>query len=515
MHKEGGCNGDDSRDQFHPGDTGSHQALPVSHQLKLEAKSVGDDSQEAPQKVSGFVLLVIMLLSTTEGFNMGYLNGLMDIFREEGVSSDQIGLLTFINFPFLLCFLGGPIVDRYYSNKFGKRRTYLLPSKIVASLAYAGFSLYIDQAVADKQISLITWVLVAIGSIQFFDFNALLGLRYEVFGPKGSGMASFTLFAGILIGEFFGFTMFVLLNSKYFCQDLLGLKSERLFTHQMLLILYSVLSLIAGLLTLGVKEKPCHRNVASPNERSMNTYTMIRIMLCDPVVKRATLWVLYSGYALACIKASIPQMLIHKGMRREHIVIMDGLIVVPFMIFGNWLLNKYIVIGKIMRSCCILMILYLGSCFIDLANVLTFDSDSRYELGLALYLFSNMCTGFLPYMSYQIAFVNSISHPEHAASFATTMLGLMNFGKVIPITIAVSMLDFVPFTALFLILTISNMLILFLTYNNIVRQIDDATLDEYHAGIDKYTHGSTKNKESLIAKSEELLSQVSPSDRRA
>src|SRR3990167_3698127 len=163
MHKEGGCNGDDSRDQFHPGDTGSHQALPVSHQLKLEAKSVGDDSQEAPQKVSGFVLLVIMLLSTTEGFNMGYLNGLMDIFREEGVSSDQIGLLTFINFPFLLCFLGGPIVDRYYSNKFGKRRTYLLPSKIVASLAYAGFSLYIDQAVADKQISLITWVLVAIG----------------------------------------------------------------------------------------------------------------------------------------------------------------------------------------------------------------------------------------------------------------------------------------------------------------------------------------------------------------
>lgn len=448
-----------------------------------------------------------MLLSTTEGFNMGYLNGLMDIFREEGVSSDQIGLLTIVNFPFLLCFLGGPIVDRYYSDRFGKRRTYLLPSKIVASLAYATFSLFIDDAVADKKISLITWVLVGIGTIQFFDFNALLGLRFEVFGAKNSGMASFTLFAGILIGEFFGYTMFVLLNSKYFCQELLGLKSDRLFTHQMLLILYSVLSLLAGLLTLGVKEKPSDTVVDRAETRSMNTFTMIRIMLCDPVVRKATLWVLYSGYALASLKPAIPQMLIHKGMRREHLVMMDGA-TVPFMIIGNWLLNRYVTPGHIMRRCCKLMIVALSTYSIDLLNVLTFDSENQYWLGIALYLLSNALVGFLPYMSYQIAFVNSISHPEHAASFATTMLGLMNFGKVIPITITVSLLDFTPFTVLFLALCGSNMLILLLTYNNVVRQVDEATLEEYHEGIDNYTHKVSK-KPNYSVKSGDLLSQQS------
>ena len=398
-----------------------------------------------------FAVFTIVMLSMTEGFAIGYMESLVNIFRERGVHSRQLGIVMILVWPFLIGFLGAPIVDRYYLKGVGKRKTYLLPCKFVIAIGYMILSFYIDSLVSNIQITtIVTWIFI-INLVQLFDYNALLGLRYELFGSERSDLAAFTLFCGIAIGIFCSYSGFVLLNSHYFCQEILGIKSGGLINHQFILIFFALANLFSGLCTLRITEKP-----DNGESKIINTLKLAKLMLTDKVTKRPLFWMVLTSFGVMSLKSSVSLKLIQKGMRREHLVMMQAVSLAGTVV-SNFLLKKYMQKGQILTYCAKFLLVYLGLLYVDFFNVLTFDPASNYSRTIVIYLIGLFLEGLCPWGSYQMGFINSITYEKYAASYTTTMMGLLNMGRILPITLTVSILDYIWYPLFFILLNAVNM----------------------------------------------------------
>src|SRR5512147_2618142 len=63
------------------------------------------------------------------------------LLRQQGASATQIGALTFLAVPWSLKVLWAPWIDRHGSDRFGRRRSWIVPLQLLLTLALAGLSL--------------------------------------------------------------------------------------------------------------------------------------------------------------------------------------------------------------------------------------------------------------------------------------------------------------------------------------------------------------------------------------
>lgn len=482
-----------------------------------------------------FYTFVLVALSTTEGFNLGYMESLSGIFRERHMSSAQIAQLSLLMYPFLLSFLGAPIVDKYYSESFGKRKSYLVPCKFIIAIAEFWFSFKIDHLVATNSVTTIALTLFAVGLVQLFDFNALSGLRYELYGPSHTGLASFTLYSGLLFGNFFGYHLFVLFNSDYVCRDVLGISDTALVSHAMLIRFFATVNFLSGVgaymmdevgyinslkqesssavvaynqeesQQLGSANRsknpddpsmremkaigaavhndqslgPQPTNTKPKRDHQLSTWKLAKTLVQNPLHRRAVLWVMFSCSGAMALRATVSLQLIKKGMQREHIVMMLGANAIC-AVTNNFLLKRFMKVGQIIRFCTLFLILYLLVIFVDYANIVTFDRENHYTRALVLYFVGIFFEGACPWMSYQIGYITATTYPKFAATYSTTFMGMINLGKFIPISTTLALLDSVNYTVLFFTLDLANIAFLVLTFRSLACPIDDTPIEEYH-----------------------------------
>ena len=80
-----------------------------------------------------FLLLTALYIS--QGVSAGFVVvALPVLLRLRGESLEVIGWAGLLSWPWVLKFLWGPLVDRFYSPKFGARRTWILPLQLMVSL---------------------------------------------------------------------------------------------------------------------------------------------------------------------------------------------------------------------------------------------------------------------------------------------------------------------------------------------------------------------------------------------
>ena len=437
-----------------------------------------EDLPEPAQKKEypKIALVVVVLLYMTHGFGMGYADSLMSILRGKGVSSDQIGKLGLVNFPGMISFLAGPIVDRYFSKSFGKRRTYIFPCKMGVAISMFVLSRSIEEYVEQKDINMILAWMLGISIFQMFDMIALLGYNVEIFGTENAAVSSFVLFNGIVLGQFTGGAFFNLLNSEYFCQEILGYSGKQIINHTQVITFYSGLCFVAGVMTFCIKEE-----IPKQQKTMINTLKLAKVLLTDKYLGKATIWLLVSCFGAVSLRSTVGQKLIFLDMRREHITIMDAA-TLPIFLIGNGIMGKFMDKGKIIQRCSLFTAAWLIVLYVDFANISTFDSKNAYWLGITLYLVSSAALGFLPFQTYQLGFVGTITYKKYASSFNVTMFAIINFGKIVPSVLAISVLDFLPYTYLFITISLLNLAVLYWLLPW-AKEIDNTEISQYHAGI--------------------------------
>ncbi|HIA04044.1 MAG TPA: MFS transporter, partial [Myxococcales bacterium] len=73
---------------------------------------------------------LLSLLYFTQGLPFGFQAKALPLFlREQGTSLQAIGLTSLLALPWMLKALWAPLVDRYWSPRMGRRRSWILPAQ--------------------------------------------------------------------------------------------------------------------------------------------------------------------------------------------------------------------------------------------------------------------------------------------------------------------------------------------------------------------------------------------------
>ncbi|MDR7656227.1 MFS transporter [Acinetobacter junii] len=94
------------------------------------------------QKVSALSLSVVVVLYLAHALPLYFYNvALPAILRHQGVDLRWIGMLSLLYIPWAFKFFWAPLIDRFYFNKLGKRKTWLLFTQIALVLGVVALAL--------------------------------------------------------------------------------------------------------------------------------------------------------------------------------------------------------------------------------------------------------------------------------------------------------------------------------------------------------------------------------------
>jgi MFS family permease len=152
----------------------------------------------------GFPAAKLSLLATlyfSQGLPFGFFTqALPALMREHGVSLEHIGLASLLALPWVLKFLWAPFVERHYSPRWGRRRSWLLPLQIAAA-AVMGILALADPAEALMWLVLGVLLTNLIAATQDISTD---GLAVDLLTPEERGWGNGVQVAGYRLGMIFG-----------------------------------------------------------------------------------------------------------------------------------------------------------------------------------------------------------------------------------------------------------------------------------------------------------------------
>ena len=108
------------------------------------------DSSRRRYNVLSCVLLFSLYI--IQGFIWGYFYAIKLILMEKGASYSQLSLMSLISLPFSFKWLMSPIVDTYFSESFGKRKSFIVPTQYLVSGLLFLLSYHIESLIANNEI---------------------------------------------------------------------------------------------------------------------------------------------------------------------------------------------------------------------------------------------------------------------------------------------------------------------------------------------------------------------------
>lgn len=456
-------------------------------------QSGGESSLTIPQesvKIPTSYMLILIVLSMSEGYTLGYMNSLLSIFRQKQVPSKELGMITLVLYPIVLAFIGAPIVDRFFSSKLGKRKTYILPCKIIQASGYFALSFFIDAAVDRSDVYFIAYCLLAIGMVQFFEYNALAGLRYELYGTKGAGTVSFTIAVGLLIGVFISSQLFTILNTDVVCKFVLHSDCTYILNHRQICIVYSITSIVGFFGCMRIQEK----HEEAKGRKLVSNWQFIKIFFKDRLHRRALVWMIFSCAGISAIKDLASLQMLDKGYGRQNSVIISTA-TMPINLFCTYLLKRFLTPGRILKVCSYLIVQHLILNMISVYPMVYYRGPEDEKMANIFTVIMSISDCLCPWIPCYFALVASIVHKKYAATFYATMQGIVNLGKTIPVSVSLSLLDYVNIVIFYFTIQIINLAFIGFTYRTYIKEIDNTPSEVFNKMVDKYIDTDKQNGE--------------------
>ncbi|WP_395807106.1 MFS transporter [Archangium minus] len=153
-------------------------------------------AMKTPLKIG---LLTSLYLS--QGLPFGFFTQALPVLlRKQGLSLPAIGLTHLLALPWALKFLWAPVMDRYGSEKLGRRRGYILPLQVLSA------ALLLGLALPEGTVS-VTTLLVAVLLVNLLAATqdvATDGLAVDLLEPKELGWGNGVQVAGYRVGMILG-----------------------------------------------------------------------------------------------------------------------------------------------------------------------------------------------------------------------------------------------------------------------------------------------------------------------
>lgn len=149
------------------------------------------------------------------GLVQGYYGSFTLILQAKGITFEQQSILSLGSVPYTFKFLFSPFMDRYYVNKFGRSKTYIVSGGIVVSLLFFFLSPTISTYIDNLEVVPVTILFILINTIvcvvQIGGESWILSMFKKEDKPK----ASIYMFLGQSLGVMLGSNIFTPLNDVH------------------------------------------------------------------------------------------------------------------------------------------------------------------------------------------------------------------------------------------------------------------------------------------------------------
>lgn len=166
-------------------------------------------------------ILLLLFLYVLQGIPLGLASSVPLVLQQKKIGYRQQAMFSLVAWPFSIKLLWAPIVDSIYSRSFGRRKTWLIPTQYVIGLTMIFISYIVDDLMGNGSrapsvmcLTLLFFLLTLFAATQDI---AVDGWALTMLSRENVGYASTCNSVGQTAGYFLGYTIFLALESKEFC----------------------------------------------------------------------------------------------------------------------------------------------------------------------------------------------------------------------------------------------------------------------------------------------------------
>ena len=149
-------------------------------------------------------ILVLLALYVLQGVTLGMMDVVPLYLVSYKATWKQLGMLSFIMYPFSIKLLWAPLIDVFYIRRLGRRRTWLLPTQLILGTTFIILSFYFESLLVQLRVIKLTIILFFVIFLIATQDICVDGWALTLFGCSNVIWQSISQMIGYPLGHFFG-----------------------------------------------------------------------------------------------------------------------------------------------------------------------------------------------------------------------------------------------------------------------------------------------------------------------
>jgi len=385
-------------------------------------------------------ILLLIFLYALQGVPLGLTFGSIPFLLQSSSSSyTSLGLFSLASWPYSLKLLWSPIVDCFYLDSIGRRKSWIVPMQVLIGVALVTLSYHIDSLIAHVQVYALTVIFFLLITAVATQDIAVDGWALSLLPTHLLSYASTCQSIGQNIGYFLSYSVFLALNNATFSnkfRSLLGLSesTDPLIALSSYMMLWGVLFLLSTMYLLLFKREAAYVPSNESEHDVTSLYKQIYHILSLRPIQHLVLILLTSRLAFTAADNITVLKLTEYGFPKEHMAVMVFFLFPFEMVFpvivGGWTAS-----GNALRPWLVGYPMRMAVSLLGLGLLSLFPTGGSigwwfYGCVLGLQLLYSLSVNVL-FVS-QCAFFSRISDVRIGGTYMTLLNTLANLGSTWP-----------------------------------------------------------------------------------
>lgn len=417
-------------------------------------------------------LVVLLVLYTLQGVPMGLASAIPVMLQSQGFGFGAKAVFSFASWPYSIKLLWSPIVDAVYSDRVGRRKSWVLPVQILTGIVMVLLGSHIDEELgpgSEPDVQRLTLAFLFLYFLVATQDIAVDGWALTMLRPENVGYASVCNSVGQTAGYTMAYALTLALGDAEFCDGYLrgpgaatGMPMVTL--GELMLVFGAAFIVVTIMVGLFKSEAPIDADIErTPSGRAPShsfgaasvavreSYKSGWTVLILPNVQKLLIILLTSRVAFAAVESALDIELLQKGVPKM-MILNIGLIYTPFEIAFSLLASTWTAGDKPMNVwtntypirvvLCLVLLVLVGMAPDLVAGQTASHSWQWYGMVISAFVAIRLCSNVM-FVS-QMAFYNRIADPAIGGTYMTMLNTVTNLGGMWPgplVLLAVELLE--------------------------------------------------------------------------
>ncbi|KAI2795945.1 hypothetical protein BLOT_016298, partial [Blomia tropicalis] len=289
-------------------------------------------------------ITILLFLYILQGIPLGLIGSVPLILSNRGVTYAQQAIFSFVIWPFSVKLLWAPIVDSLYWEKFGRRKSWLVPVQYLIGFFMIFISYTVESLLnnsAGPSMTLLTIMFLFLNFLAATQDVAVDGWALTMLKPHNVGYASTCNSVGQTAGYFLGNVVFLTLESAEFANSYIRSvpQPNGLIDLPGFFFFWGIVFIVATTLVMIFKHESIEKHSKSEMTIKQTYYKLIGISRL-PSIRRFILILMTCKIGFAVTDAATGLKLVEAGVHKENLALL-AIPLVPLQILLPWFISRY------------------------------------------------------------------------------------------------------------------------------------------------------------------------------